>query len=148
MRYPTQKTRTQNQGVRGKISIIKTHTCSLREHTNQAMYTQKCMCTHTRAHTHFYSIQFPFHVCSHGTVCPWACKWLSLCKCMQIRSNHLRIKGGKGKKNSTQRLNERNEREKGIREQSFWVAGGCKLGKRSVENNRGYLLSFCQWLNF
>ena len=64
----------RNQGVRGKFCIelnfecsltIKMHMYGSQKHANQAMHTCECIYTHTHTHTHT-----PFHVCSHGTVCP------------------------------------------------------------------------------
>lgn len=48
-------------------------------------------------HEHTYTHKQHQHSRSHGIVCPWACKWHSLCKCIQIRTDHLRIQAGEKK---------------------------------------------------
>lgn len=56
---------------------------------------------------------------------------------MQMHANQVRPSENQGWEREKKLDTKIEWKKKGIREQSFWVAGGCKLGKRSVNNIRG-----------
>lgn len=53
---------------------------------------------------------------------------------MQMHANQVRPSENQGWEREKKLDTKIEWKKKGIREQSFWVAGGCELGKRSVNN--------------